>query len=59
MYMLCGIFELKYFFLSYVVIEFGGECLFIVICVLIKKLVVVEKFSKLLSDSKIVLLLVE
>lgn len=54
MYILCGIFELKYFFFSYVVIEFGGECLFIVICVLIKKFVVVEMLSKLLSDSKIV-----
>lgn len=57
MYMLCGIFELKYFFLSYVSIVEGGECLFIVICVIIKKLVVVENVKKLLSDSKIVGLL--
>lgn len=59
MYILCGIFELKYFFFSYVSIDNGGECLFIVIRVLIKKLVVVENFVKLFSDSKIVILFVD
>lgn len=57
MYMLWGIFEFKYFFFSYVSIDEGGECLFIVICVMIKKLIVVEILKKLLSDSKIVVML--
>lgn len=51
MVMLCGIFELKYFFGSYVVIDIGGVCFVIVICVLIKQLVGVEDGKKFLLDS--------
>lgn len=59
MYILCGIFELKYFFFSYVFIVDGGECFVMVICVLIKKLIVVELLNKFLSDNKIVIILFE
>lgn len=36
MVILMGMFELKYFFGSYVLMEIGGVVLFIVICVFIK-----------------------
>ena len=54
-----GIFELKYFFSSYVPMSSGGECSSTAIKALLKKLVAVENPCKPLSDSKITLLMNE
>lgn len=50
-YMLCGIFEFKYFFFSGVFIEDGGSVLFMVIQVMLCKFVDVEDLCKLLFDQ--------
>ena len=48
-----GIFELKYFFGSYVSTDVGGECSAIAIRALIKQLVAEEDTRKPLSDNKV------
>lgn len=53
-----GVFELKYFFSSYVSIDGGGEASSTAIRALIKKLISKENPAKPLSDSKLATLLV-
>ena len=52
-----GIFELKHFFSSHVSTTMGGTCSSTAIRALIKKLVLVEKPEKPLSDNKIAMVL--
>src|SRR6185295_8048560 len=52
-----GIFELKYFFSSYVATESGGECSSPAIRALLRKLIAAECPRKPLSDSRITELL--
>ncbi|HAW7951482.1 TPA: RNA polymerase factor sigma-54 [Escherichia coli] len=54
-----GIFELKYFFSSYVNTEGGGEASSTAIRALVKKLIAAENPAKPLSDSKLTSLLSE
>jgi len=54
-----GIFELKHFFSSHVSTTMGGTCSSTAIRALIKKLVLVEKPEKPLSDNKIATVLAD